>query len=66
MAMKKSVYLQSEDLERLRALRKNLKAEFPMHKVTSSWVFRYALYRLFVARGLAVGPQSAPVEEEGP
>ncbi len=65
MAAKRSVYLQDVDLERLEAVRESLEEEFPVHKVNNSWVFRYALYRLYLARGLGVGPGPSPVGGEG-
>lgn len=40
------------DLDRLAAVKDSLKEEFPAHRVSTSWVFRYALYRLSVDRGL--------------
>lgn len=61
MGTKKSVYVGPSDLGRLKRLRGSLEAKFPAHRVTDSWVFRYALFRLFVEMGFS--PDDA-VEEE--
>lgn len=58
-AEKKSVYMMPDDVERLEAVLGDLKAELPAYRVSISWVFRYALYKLSRARGLESPPVTA-------
>lgn len=63
-AAKRSVYMLPEDLKRLVAVRDSLKEEFPAHRVSISWVFRYALYRLSMEKGIEAVPKPLWVEGE--
>ncbi len=53
MAAKKvTVYLGADDLIRLGVLKRALKKEYPMMRVSVAFTFRYCLYKVLKSRGL--------------
>ncbi len=54
MAGKKTtVYLGQDDVVRLGVLKRALKKEYPMMRVSVSFTFRYCLYKVLESRGMA-------------